>query len=363
MGQVGRRSVLKAAAVVSSAMLVPVAAGPATVARAAGLHGRRYGVAVRADRLADTPGIAAALAADCQWITPEFDWNWDALEYAPGTWWWQRGDALARFADTRHKAIRGHSLIWDQSTPAWAKADMAQRRDWGLVERWFAAVLGRYGQAACEWDVVNEAIDPVDGDAGLRRTAFQRAFGNGYVARAFHTARALAPGLRLMLNEYGLEYRNPAERDRRHALLRTLERLVRDGVPVDGVGLQAHLDLSKGPLDAPAITAMLREIAGMGLHVTITELDVMEADRSQPLPRRDAAVADAIRRYLDIVLAEPVVRGVTCWGLSDRDSWLQGQPGAEAGVLNRGLPLDAGFRPKPAYWALRDALAEPPRQA
>ena len=339
--------------------LVPAEVGPASVARVT--DGRRYGAAVRADRLADTPALGRALAVDCQWITPEFDWNWNALEYERGRWWWPRADALAGFARANGLAMRGHMLVWDQSTPDWAKAEMAERRDWRLVERWFAGALGRYADQACEWDVVNEAIDTENGADDLRRTCFHRAFGPGYIAQAFHSARALAPALPLMLNEYGLEYRNLVERDRRRALLRLAERLRRDGVPVDGIGLQAHLDLGKGPLDAPAITAMLREIADLGLFVTITELDVMEANRARPIAARDQAVADEVRRYLDIVLAEPVVRGVTCWGVSDRDSWLQEQPGSQAGVLNRGLPLDERFRPKPAYWALRDAMRQRPR--
>lgn len=328
---------------------------PARAVEAPRAIGRHYGVALRGDRLGD-PTLVGAVARSCSWITPEFDWNWDALEYERGRWWWQRADALADFAQAHDQRVRGHSLVWDQSTPGWAKAEMAERRDWRLVERWAATVLGRYGDGACEWDVVNEAIDTENGAGMLRRTCFQRAFGDGYIADAFHLARAHAPALPLMLNEYGLEYANPVERDRRHALLRLVERLKRDGAPVDGVGLQAHLDLSKGPLDAAGITAMLRELGGMGLHVTVTELDVMEADRAVSVGRRDRAVGDAVRRYLDVVLAEPVVRGVTSWGVSDRDSWLNGQPGADPAIPNRGLPFDAAYRPKASYWAIREAL-------
>lgn len=358
-----RRDLLRAALAVPALLAAPVTRGDAGMtssARQVAAAGRRYGAAVRAETLAGDATLRRAVLADCDWITPEIDLKWNALEYRRGGWWFERADALADFAGASGKLLRGHTLLWEQSTPDWAKAELAERRDWRLVERWFAAALGRYGAAACEWDVVNEPIDTEHGDDGLRRTCFQRAFGNGYVARALHTARAHAPTTPLMINEYGLDYRNDVERNRRHALLRLVERLQRDGVPLDGIGIQAHLDLAKGPLDGPAITALLRELAGMGLSISITELDVKEADRSRPIAARDRAIDDAVRRYLDIVLAEPAVKGVVSWGVSDRDSWLQdGLAVASSEQLNRGLPFDAALRPKPVYWTLRKSLATP----
>jgi len=359
MWQPNRRAVLSAAVVLPGMTLVSAGAEPGSrLARAAAASGRRIGMAIRWDRLDEERALRRAVTDDCHWITPEFDWNWNALEYERGRWWFERGDQIARFARRHDLAMRGHVLVWEQGTPAWAREELVAGRDWRLVEHWFGGVLGRYAEAAEEWSVVNEVIDTEAGDAdGLRRNCFHQAFGRDYVARAFHSARALAPGLRLMINEYGLEYANPVERDRRTAFLRLIERLRRDGVPIDGVGVQAHLDLRKGPLDTGGIADMLRAIAGMGLSITVTELDVMEADRRRSTTERDMAVADAMRRYLDVALAEPAVTGVTLWGVSDRDSWLQTEPGSEPGILNRGLLYDDRVRPKPAYRAVTDAFA------
>lgn len=356
-----RRSLLKGAAAAASALLLTSARAP-EIAPAMRMRRRSpdrplYGAAVRADRLGD-PALAATLARSCDWITPEFEWKWDAIEYARGGWWYERADRIAGFARDRGVPVRGHALLWDQSTPAWAKSEMAERRDWRLVERWFDGSLTRYAGDACEWDVVNEPIDTERGHRGLRRTCFQRAFGDDYVERALWSAHARAPGMRLMVNEYGLDYANPVERDRRAALLRLVERLKARGAPIGGVGMQAHLDLSKGPLDTTAIAAMLREIAGMGLSITITELDVKEVDRSASVQLRDRRVADEVHRYLDVVLAEPAVRGVVSWGLCDPDSWLQADARpATAAALNRGLPFDAALRPKPMWYAMHEALA------
>jgi endo-1,4-beta-xylanase len=102
----------------------------------------------------------------------------------------------------------------------------------------------------------------------------------------------------------------------------------------------------------------------MGLSIMVTELDVKESNYVAPASVRDQLVADETRRYLDAVLDEPAVKGVTTWGLSDRHSWLEVTaadykrfPGAwshpgEGPGLNRGLPYDSDLRPKPMYDAI-----------
>lgn len=352
MGTLDRRDLLKAALAVP-AMLV----GPTRTvdAEASAYGGRLYGAAVRAEALTGDPHFARRVGADCGWITPEIDFKWNALEHRRGGWWFERADAIVAFARYERMGLRGHTLLWEQSTPDWARAEMADRGDWRLIERWFDAVLGRYAEAAGEWDVVNEPIDTEHGEHGLRRTCFHRAFGADYVDRALRAARERAPTARLMVNEYGLEYGSGVERDRRRALLKLVERLRRDNVPLDGVGVQAHLDLAKGPLDTAAIANMFHEIADMGLSISITELDVKEADRTLSIGMRDRAIDDEVRRYLDVALAQPAVRGVVSWGVSDRDSWLQeGIEAPTSASLNRGLPLDAAMRPKRVYWTLRE---------
>ena len=318
----------------------------------------RYGAAVRAGQLVDDDDLTSVVLDTCDWVTPEIDMKWNVLQPGPTSWHFAPADQIVRFALANGRSVRGHTLLWEQSTPEWALAALEASADWSLVERFLTTVLRRYADQVCEWDVVNEPIDTEGGDASFRRTAFQRAFGNDYVARALRTARRHAPSAHLMINEYGLEYGNSIDRARRRALGDLAYSLRRDGVPLDGVGMQAHLDLSKGPIDTKGIRSLVRRLADMGLTVTVTELDVKEADRSASVRRRDSRAADHVSEYLDVVFAEPNVRGLVTWGLSDRDSWLQDEPGATSASLNRGLPFDDGLAPKPLHWALQGALLE-----
>lgn len=361
---------------VSGVLFAPVLMGAVSLAEAEGEMGagkiRRsagpyLGAAVRIDQIEADPRLAEAVLRDCVSLTPEIDMKWDALQPAPGRWRTDPADGLVAFARRHDLAVRGHTLLWDQSTPAWAKARLERSPgDWKIVADYFEAVLGRYGQAVGEWDVVNEPID-TEASSGLRATAFHKAYGPSYIERALHEARAHAPNARLVLNDYGFDYDNPVEHERRAAFLRLLGQLKTSGAPLDGVGVQAHLDLSKGPLKREILAPFFAQISDLGLSIAITELDVKEDGRRGDVAQRDRRVADHVQAYLDIAMDQSSVTGLTTWGLSDRHSWLQKQPihpSVAPASMNRGLPYDGALEPKPVYWAIQQAVsgAKAPRQ-
>lgn len=319
---------------------------------AAAARGRYFGTAVQAATLADR-AIRATLARDSASITPEWAMKWDALAPAAGAYSFGEMDRIADFAGQNGLALRGHTLLWHKSVPRWAASLIAQTREWDHVDRHIERVMTRYGNRVREWDVVNEPIEPSDGGSGLRNNQFMRAFGPDYIEWAFWSAHRFAPNALKLVNEYGLEYGSAYEGQRRLTLLRLLDRLKSRNVPVDAVGLQAHLDLRKGALDRNGIYGLIRDISGMGLKVVVTELDVAEASTTLPLEQRDQMVADETRNYLDIVLEFGAVIGVNTWGLSDSHSWLRSQRGRH----NRGLPYDANWRAKPMHEAIRQAMA------
>lgn len=331
-----------------------VRARPETLQEMAGAAHMLFGSAVWASNLADDSAYRTALARQCGIVTPEAELNWVILEPQRGRLDFTGADSIAAFAKATTKTMHGHSLLWHLSIPDWGAEALAEQPDWGIVRRFLSSVVPRYGEVTNTWDVVNEAIEPGHGRAdGLRISPYLTAFGPDYIRRAFEDAHMFAPGATLFLNEYGLEYDFPEEEARRAAVLRLLKSLKRSGAPVGGFGLQGHLDLAKQEhFNAKVLADFLDRVGALGLQVRISELDVKEADRNSPIERRDALVGDAAARFLDIALANRAVGSVSCWGISDRYSWLN-----EPGVINRGLPLDAEFAPTPFFAALKSALA------
>jgi endo-1,4-beta-xylanase len=327
---------------------------------------RLFGAAVRPDQLGDETPLLHAIRG-CQLLVPEYHGQWSAVEWRRGNPWYGNYDAICDFAEKHGQIVRGHSLIWEQMTPDWAREEMLSGKDWRTIERHFATLLPRYAGRIREWIVVNEMIDTENGDHGLRRTHVQRAYGNDYVRRALETARTLDPQAKLMINDYSMLYDNPVDEARRNRMLRLVEGLKTAGTPLDMVGLQGHLELRKGRISQPKATRFMADLAGMGVEVAITELDVLEDDLGRPIEERDRRVADAAQDLIDVVADEKAVSSVVTWGLSDKQSWLQDRlpvtKAAQAcspidcGAMNRGLPFDGEMRVKPMHAALQRAVA------
>jgi endo-1,4-beta-xylanase len=329
-------------------------------------NGLYFGSAVRIEEIVREEDLRDILLRECDHLTPEVALKWAAVEQSPGLFNFASMDALANFALANKKRLCGHTLLWHKSVPHWATSLLLEKDGWRFVQRYFEAAFSRYGHAIAQWDVINEPIETGYRMDGLRSSIFLQAFGTDYVARALWEARKLAPQAKLMINEFGLEYDVRVEHDRRYHFLKLLERLKQAGVPLDGIGLQAHLDLSKGALSADVLARFFKDIADLGLFIIISELDVKEHEYVLPVEQRDARVADETKRYLDIALAQPAVRGLITWGLSDRHSWLQvtqadlarypnaWKDGSTPGV-NRGLPLDYSLKRKPMYRAIADS--------
>ena len=131
-------------------------------------------------------------------------------------------------------------------------------------------------------------------------------------------------------------------------------RLVRDlkarNVPLDGVGLQYHTNLT-GPWDEQAIETTIRRLAALGVDVEITEMDVgstpLDGSPGQRLTRQAQVYGDAARACNAVAACTRF----STWGFTDRFSWLG--PAAIA------LPFDTQYQPKPAAEAIRAALADP----
>lgn len=367
---ISRRDLIAAtlAATAASVIGAKVSSAPTgSLSVAAARNGRYFGSAVRINELDAEQDLRDAVLRECSHLVPEIDMNWNQVEPEYGQLSFQRMDDLATFAIRNGKRIRGHTLLWHLAVPDWAVEMLRETHDWNVIARYFGSVMPRYGDVIGTWEVVNEAIDTGHRMDGLRQNIFLDVFGPQYINRALEQARTFAPHGQLLINEYGLEYDIPEERDRRYLLLKLLERLRNQNAPLDGLGLQGHLDLRKGHVSETAIASFLSDVASMDLSIVVTELDVKESQYVASAEERDRMAGDEVRRYLDVVLQAPRVTGVTTWGLSDRHSWLEVTPqdytrfpgawadGSGPG-LNRGLPLDSSMQRKPMYYSIRDAL-------
>jgi endo-1,4-beta-xylanase len=334
----------------------------ATLRAMAERGGLFWGAAVQSAQIKPETDFAALVVRECSVVVPEWEMKWTALERERGQRKYGPADAIVKFAEQHQLKVRGHALVWHRAMPQWVKETLKQDSDWNVLASFIAATLDRYsGSRFIHWDVVNEVIEPKDGRAdGLRASPYLHAFGPDYIRRALVLAHEHAPSVRLYVNEYGLDYDGQVERDRRAALLRLIESLKKSDTPFHGIGIQGHLyGRGRSPFSQEALRRFLADVAAHGLKITITELDVPEADVSLPVEERDRRVAAEVARYLDVVMDEPAVEGIVTWGLSDRYSWLNAKLRG-SGTRNRGLPFDENLAPKPVKQAIVETLARRP---
>ncbi|WP_205903224.1 endo-1,4-beta-xylanase, partial [Pseudomonas viridiflava] len=90
--------------------------------------------------------------------------------------------------------------------------------------------------------------------------------GEDFIAKAFEYAHAADPAAKLYYNDYNTE--RPEKREQIYRLLKSLKD---KGVPVDGVGFQAHWSLQEP--DESALRSAIERYSSLGLKIQITELD------------------------------------------------------------------------------------------
>lgn len=294
-----------------------------------------------------------------------------------GKFTFEEADKIVKFAKENDMELRFHTLIWHSQVPEWffldeegkkmvEETDPKQREKnkkllLKRLETHIKTVVKRYKNDVSSWDVVNEVIDEyAPNDKGLRESPWYQITGTDYIKVAFETAnRFAAKDAKLYINDYNTE----VEPKRTH-LYNLVKELVEAGVPIDGVGHQAHIQIGW-----PSLREMEDSInlfAGLGLDNQITELDVS----LYGWPPRPAYPAydeipvseferQAVRYDQLFELYERLgdkISSVTFWGVADNHTWLNDR----AEQFNDGVGVDAPFvfdneyNVKPAYWAIID---------
>lgn len=320
------------------------------VARAAGLTTARpipVGSAAQIETFRSDSRYRDALKRYCDLIVPMNDLKWEALRHDRARFDFSGADELVTFAMRNGQALRGHALLWGEALPPWAR-EMTSRAEAEreLVEH-ISTVVDRYKGKIATWDVVNEVIRfaPLPGEP-MRDTIWQRLLGPAHVEIAFQAAAAADPKARLVLNDFNFEEPGEGTAARRRIALDLCRRLKDKGIPVHGIGMQAHLYADR-PLDIDGLENFMVELGKLGLDVEITELDVIDWKLPADPATRDRAAASLVGTFLNAIASVRRPKAIVTWGLSDRYSWIHETFPRQDKAKSRPLPLDADFRPKP----------------
>jgi GH35 family endo-1,4-beta-xylanase len=313
-------------------------------------------------------------------VTPENSMKPISVHPAEDRWTWGMADTLVDFCQASEIKVWGHTLVWHAQTGNWffqGENDEPVTREKALerLKTHIHTQVTRYKGRVIGWDVVNEAIADSNNPSteNLRQSPWMRAIGPDYLTYAFRFAREADPDVQLYYNDYNIE---KGAKHRSSLLL--LKRLIEQGAPITGVGIQGHWSLTNLPYQQ--LDEAIANYKALGLRVAITELDITirgqgggqlgpatapgdgpatRAAASGPAGRRGGArggpivpptpdqlqaQAEAYAKFFKIFQKHSdVIDRVTFWGLNDARSWRRGQAP---------LLFDGQNKPKPAMDAI-----------
>ena len=252
---------------------------------------------------------------------------WRGYEPERGEPHYAATDQVVAWCAERGIRLKGHPLLWEESygIPAWSKGQPAP----DVQKQRVQDIVKRYSGKIEFWEVVNEP-------AHLRGLK---------IDDPYRWAREADPKAILIVNDYYVLA------DGFPPFFKLLQDALRDGVPFDGIGIQAHEPRTmRFPLDQ--VQRILTHYGTLGKPLYISEYTPTSGGDPITGSHRtgkwdEAAQADYAEKFYRVCFAHPAMAGITWWDLSDQGSWLRG-----------GGMLRADLSPKPVYLALRRLIRE-----
>jgi endo-1,4-beta-xylanase len=311
-------------------------------------------------------------------VTSENDMKFESLQPTQGNFTWSAADQMVDWAGNNGITVRGHALVWHRQTPTWVFAgsgggDATREQLLSRMQDHISAVLAHFKGKVQVWDVVNEAIlndgkfRTAEAAETIDQSGWYRILGEDYIPAAFRYAREADPDVKLFYNDY-YNY-IPAKRE---GIVKMLQKMIDEGVPIDGVGLQCHVNIEPSTVETHQsyhqtvqnMEEAIKAYSALGLEVHITEMDMslyiggrtydasefytletFTDDLAQKQAERYREFFQLFRRYRDAITS------VTFWGVADDNTWL-----SEFSSGRKDFPLlfDVNHDPKPAFDAVMD---------
>jgi endo-1,4-beta-xylanase len=359
IGAAGVAAVLGTTAAASAAAGSGSTVAPDSLRALAANIGLRMGTAVIPFDL-DHPDYQAIVAGQFSVVTPGNEMKWQVVEPTQGMFDWSGADRLVAFAEQHGQLVRGHTLLWHSQLPDWLTSGVAngtisndQLR--GLLHQHITTEVSRYKGRIWQWDVANEFFTDSNPSTINPNDFWVSHLGTGVIADAFRWAHQADPHALLFYNDYNIagEDGSNAKSD---AVFTWLKQMLAQGVPINGVGDQGHLDTQYG-FSGTQMTQDLQRYASLGLKVAVTEADVRTFvnNATDQVPTDHLATfaqPDEFGQMLKACLAVRQCISFTVWGFGDADSWV---PGFFTGEGYATI-YDVNLNPKPAYTELQQDL-------
>lgn len=284
--------------------------------------------------------------------TPNWYFNDGGLRPTKDTYNFKTMDRVMSYAEGHNMKVQAHHYLWGEEKwlPDWLKNGNYSPQQLDQIAKDHIFTVGKkYSGRIQEWTVVNEAFSRGQHIYGLTDWWADNTGGKDYINKAFRWAREADPNSKLILNDFGNEGRNDIS-DEMYAFVKDAKS---QGVPIDGIGMQMHIDGTHPPTKDEVISNMKR-FGELGVDVYVTEFDVNMNDVKTDSASKNDIEGNIYYEMTRACIESGVCKSFSILGITDKETWYNHMGLQDA----RPLPFDEQYRPKPAFYSLRTALEQ-----
>jgi len=240
--------------------------------------------------------------------------KWGNMERRKGEVNYSNVDAMLKWTEENNIPLRAHNLFWGipNRVQPWLKEMSDEELEQTLKNR-AETISARYKSRFVEYDLNNEMI---------HGNYYEDRLGPEITKRMAEWAQNGDPDIKLFLNDYDILTGN-----RLTDYLAHIRLLLKQGVPIAGIGVQGHLHAET--FDRVQLINAFDSLAQFHLPIRITEFNIpgqrSEFHRKRILtmtPEEEEVKVRELVDYYKICFAHPAVEGILMWGFWEGANWI-----------------------------------------
>ncbi len=276
--------------------------------------------------------------------------HFNQIQPAPTVYDFGKSDKMVNFAEKHAMPIQFHHLVWGDAyvLPNWLKhGKYSQDQIWQILHDHINIIMARYRGRIKEYTVVNEAFTENAHIYGLHNWfADHLGGGTSYIDQLFKWAHEDDPHAKLLINDFDDE----TETNISNQMFTYIKLAKARGVPIDGIGMQMHIDASNPP-NRQAIIKNMKRFAQIGVPVYVTEFDINT---------NAVKGSNTYKQYLETRITKDIVGACIAskncpsfdvFGLTNKNDIIK----RFTGTKSRAYMFDSRYRPRQQYYAFRSA--------
>jgi endo-1,4-beta-xylanase len=240
--------------------------------------------------------------------------KWPGMEPKRGEVDYSLVDAILNWTDENNIPLRGHNIFWgiEQFIQPWIKELTDAELEQTLKNR-AETVTTRYKGRFAEYDLNNEMI---------HGNYYENRLGPDITKKMAEWCKNGDPDIKLYLNDYDI-----LTGKKLPEYMAQIRLLLKQGVPVAGIGVQGHLHAES--FDRAELKRTLDSLAQFKLPIRVTEFNI-PGQRSKYYNNRNLEMtaeeeeqkSTDLVDYYRICFAHPAVEGILMWGFWEGANWI-----------------------------------------